>query len=87
LVKKERTRERILKNLQKTRPEYKVASLMLREHMINIVETVTKKEPLRNCKGSLVISWLGTGVAKVIRMNAYAPMVGWKGEHPQSVGR
>ena len=32
---------------------------------------------------SLVISWLGMGVAKVIRMNAYEPMAGWKDEHPQ----
>jgi hypothetical protein len=33
-----------------------------------------------------VISWLGTGVAKVLRMNASEPMVGWKEEHPQPVG-
>jgi hypothetical protein len=33
-----------------------------------------------------VISWLGTGVARVLRMNASEPMVGWKDEHPQSVG-
>jgi hypothetical protein len=32
-----------------------------------------------------VISWLGKGVAKVLIMNAYEPMVGWKDEHPQSV--
>jgi hypothetical protein len=74
-------------NLQKIGPERKVTSLMLREHMINLVEAVTEKEPMRNCKGSLVISWLGTGVARVLRMNASEPMVGWKGEHPQSVGR
>ena len=34
----------------------------------------------------LVISWLGTGVARVLRLNASEPMVGWKDEHPQSVG-
>jgi hypothetical protein len=33
-----------------------------------------------------VISWLGTGVARVLRVNASEPMVGWRGEHPQSVG-
>jgi hypothetical protein len=57
----ERTRERISDNLQKTGPEQKVMRLMLREHMINLVEVVTEKEPLRNYKISLVISWLGTG--------------------------
>ena len=59
---------------------------MLRRHLINLAETVTEKEPLRNYESSLVISWLGTRVARVLRMNAYDPMVGWKGEHPQSVG-
>jgi hypothetical protein len=33
-----------------------------------------------------VISWLGTGVARVLRMNASVPMVGWKDEQPQLVG-
>ena len=33
-----------------------------------------------------MISWLGTGVARVLRMNVFEPMVGWKDEHPQSVG-
>jgi hypothetical protein len=33
-----------------------------------------------------VISWLGTVVVRVLRMNASEPMVGWKDEHPQSVG-
>jgi hypothetical protein len=32
-----------------------------------------------------VISWLGMGVARVLRMNESEPMVGWKDEHPQSV--
>jgi hypothetical protein len=33
-----------------------------------------------------VISWIGTGVARVLRMNASESMVGWKDKHPQSVG-
>ena len=33
-----------------------------------------------------MISWLGMGVARVLRMNASEPMVGWKDEHPQLVG-
>jgi hypothetical protein len=45
---------------------------------------------MKNTQGeerdSLVVSWLGTGVARVLRVNASEPMVGWKGEHPQSVG-
>jgi hypothetical protein len=31
----------------------------------------------------MVISWLGMGVARVLRINASKPMVGWKDEHPQ----
>jgi hypothetical protein len=38
-----------------------------------------------NCERSLVISWLGTWVARVLRMNSSNPVVGWKDEHPQSV--
>jgi hypothetical protein len=52
---------------------------MLREHLINLTEVVIEKESLRNCKISLVISWLGTRVARVLRMNASEPMVGWRG--------
>jgi hypothetical protein len=33
-----------------------------------------------------VISWLGTGVAKVLRMNVSVPMVEWKDEQLQLVG-
>ena len=33
-----------------------------------------------------MISWLGTRVARVLRMNASVPMVGWKDKHPQLVG-
>jgi hypothetical protein len=40
---------------------------------------------LEKCENSLVISWLGMGVARVLRMNASVPMVGWEDEHPQSV--
>jgi hypothetical protein len=47
---------------------------------------VTERVSLRDGVNSLVISWLGTGVARVLRMNASEPMVGWKGTHPQSVG-
>jgi hypothetical protein len=41
---------------------------------------------LEKCENSLVISWLGMGVARVLRMNASVPMVRWKDEHPQLVG-
>jgi hypothetical protein len=57
--------------LQKTGPEQKLKQ---------------RERTLENCENSLVISWLGTGVARVLRMNASVPMVGWKDEHPQSVG-
>jgi hypothetical protein len=46
---------------------------------------VTERGISEKWHSSLVISWLGTGVARVLRMNASEPMVGWKGEHPQSV--
>jgi hypothetical protein len=59
---------------------------MLRETLINLAEATIEKESLRNYKSSLVISWLGTGVARELRMNASEPTVGWKGQHPQSVG-
>jgi hypothetical protein len=55
--------------LQRTEPEQKL----------------NRERTLENCESSLVISWLGTGVARVLRMNASEPMVGWKDEHPQSV--
>jgi hypothetical protein len=58
---------------------------MLREHVINLAEAMTKKGSLRNCKSSLVISLIGMGVDKELRMNSSEPMVGWKGEHPDSV--
>ena len=43
---------------------------------------VTERVSLRDGINSLVISWLGMGVARVLRMNAYEPMVGWKVSHP-----
>lgn len=35
---------------------------------------------------SLVVSWLGTRVARMKILSAYEPMIGWKGEHPQFIG-
>jgi hypothetical protein len=57
-------------------PEQKAASLMLRKHLINLVKDVKEKGSLRNGINSLVISWLGTGVARALRTNASEPMVG-----------
>jgi hypothetical protein len=68
-----------------TKVDKNKTSLMLREHLINLVEAVTEKGSLRIGINSLVISWLGTGVARALRMNSSEPMVGWKGEHPQLV--
>jgi hypothetical protein len=68
--------------LQKIEPEKKVMRLMSREHLLNLAEVVIEKEPLRNYKISLVISWLGTGVDRVLRVNASESTVGWKGKHP-----
>ena len=65
--------------------EQKTASLMLREHLINLTEAVIEKGYLRIGINSLVISWLGMGVARVLRMNSSEPMVGWKGKHLQSI--
>jgi hypothetical protein len=33
-----------------------------------------------------VVSWFGREATRVLRVNAYDPTVGWKGEHPYSVG-
>jgi hypothetical protein len=68
-----------------TENEQKAMSLMLRKHLINLTEDVKEKGSLRIGINSVVISWLGVGVAKDIRMNSSEPMVGWKGEHPQLV--
>jgi hypothetical protein len=49
---------------------------MLREHVINLAEAMTKKGSLRNCKSSVVISLIGMMVDKELRMNSFEPMVG-----------
>jgi hypothetical protein len=72
-------------SMQRMRPEQEATSLMLRKHMINLAEDAKEKGSMRININSLVISWLGTGVARALRMNASEPMVGWKDEHPQSV--
>jgi hypothetical protein len=79
--------ERIFENLQKTRSKKKVMSLMLREYLINLTEVMIEGRSLRSCRRLeehrevfLVISWLGTRVARVLRVNASELMVGWKGE-------
>jgi hypothetical protein len=59
-------------------------SLNYREHDPNRSENGGRT--LEKCENSLVISWIGMGVARVLRMNASVPMVGWKDEHPQLVG-
>jgi hypothetical protein len=46
---------------------------------------VTARVSLRDSVNSLVISWLRIGVARVLRINASDPMLGWKGAHPQLV--
>jgi len=76
------TEREIFKIVQRTRPEEKVASLMLRKHLITLIEDVKEKGSMRIGINSLVISWIGIGVARVLRMNASEPMVGWKDEHP-----
>jgi hypothetical protein len=79
------TEREISESMQRMRPEQKVTSLMLRKHLINLAEDAKEKGSMRIGINSLVISWLGTGVAKALRMNASEPMVGWKDEHPESV--
>jgi hypothetical protein len=37
------------------------------------------REPERD---SLIISWLGTGVSRMLRVNASNPTILWKGKHP-----
>ena len=63
-------------------PEQKAANLMLRKHLINLAEAMKEKGSVIIGTNSLVISWLGMGVARAPRMNASETMVGWKGEHP-----
>ena len=67
------------KEVSRTRPEGP-------EHELDVEEasdkprwsTVTERVSLRDGVNSLVISWLGTGLARVLRMNSSNPMVGWK---------
>jgi hypothetical protein len=51
----------------------------------NPSRSLNREKILEKCESSLVISWLGTGVARVLRRNSFEPMVGWKDEHPHSV--
>jgi hypothetical protein len=51
-----------------------------------VKESVLHKLLRTKERGSLVVSWLGMGVARVLRVNASEPMVGWKGKHPHSFG-
>jgi hypothetical protein len=53
-----------------------------REQDPNISEN--EGRALDKCENSLVISWPGTRVARVLSMNASMPMVECKEEHPQS---
>ena len=66
------------------RPECEIDAEEASENPHRVI--VIDKDSLRDGVNSLVISWIGTRVARVIRMNASEPMVGWKGAHPQSVG-
>ena len=58
---------------------------MLKNHLINLAEDAKEKVSMRIGINSLVISWLGMGVDRVLRMNSFDPMVGWEDEHPQLV--
>jgi hypothetical protein len=58
---------------------------MLRKHPINLAEDVKEKGSMIIGINYLVISWLGMGVDKEIRMNSYESMAQWKDEHPQLV--
>jgi hypothetical protein len=78
-------KKEIFESMQRMGPEHKVASLMPRKHRINLAEDVKEKGSLRIGINSLVISWLGMGVDRALRMNASKPMAGWKGKHPQLV--
>jgi hypothetical protein len=49
---------------------------MLRKHQINLAEDVKDKVSLIIGINSLAISWLGTRVARMLRMNASEPMFG-----------
>jgi hypothetical protein len=76
------TEREISKSMQRMRPQQKAASLMLRKHLINLAKDAKEKGSMRVGINSLVISWLGTGVARALRMNASEPMVGWSSSVP-----
>jgi hypothetical protein len=57
--------------------------LILEMHLINLERPELGEVSATN---SLVVSWLGTGVARLQRYVVYDPMVGWKDELPHSVG-
>jgi hypothetical protein len=71
--------------MQRMIPEQKVTILMLRNHLINLAEDAKEKGSMRIGINSLVISWIGMGFSRALRINASKPMVGWKEKHPQSV--
>jgi hypothetical protein len=79
------TKREIFESMQRMRLEQKVVSLMLRKHLTNPAEDAKEKGLMRIDINSMVISWLRMVVARVLRMNASKPMVGWKDEHPQSI--
>ena len=69
--------------MQRTQPEGPERELDVEEaydkpHRVVVIKRVS----LRDGINSLVISWLGMGVARVLRMNASEPMAGWKGAQP-----
>jgi hypothetical protein len=72
----------------------KVVNLILRKHLINLAEVVIEIVSHRICRRSeehrevsLVISWIGTGVAIILRVNASDLMVGGKvNTHSQLIG-
>jgi hypothetical protein len=78
------TEMEISESMQRMGPEHKAASLALRKHLMNPIEDVKEKGSMRIGINSPVISWIGIGVARVLRMNASEPMVGWNDEHPHS---
>jgi hypothetical protein len=80
------TEREISESMQRKGPEKNTTSLMLGK---------ASDKPRRRCERERIIenwnkfpsdimAWQG-GVARALRMNPSKPMVGWKGEHPQSV--
>jgi hypothetical protein len=66
------------KEVPRTRPEGLECDLDAKEESAKLYRVaIIERVSLRVGVNSLVISWLGMGVARVIRMNASEPMVGW----------